>query len=412
MNELQKKIKFQFTLLETIFFVHTGIIGAVYVLYLLSKGLSIFQANMVSAVFTLTSICLEVPSGAVCDIIGKRRTAIFAGIALFIAMLCFQLGMNIGIIIIGQIFWGMSYSLESGTIEAWAINEGKFKDSEIDIVFASSAKVQSIAMILGSFIGTWFADRSLNLIWFAPMITSLIFIFMVFVFIKEPKEQNKINQISITNLFKSSIANIKAGFNLIISEKKLLYVYNFNIIIAFIFSPLMIFWSVYLKQISNDSSYIYLSFVWVLIQLALVAGNQILEYIGLKYKRKTIFIFSLIVLAISMISMNFIDGFIFATAMILLQELICAVINSSQRGLINNHIDDEKRATMISYSSLFNSLGKVMASVLFGMVADIFSITAAWMTAGIMSLLSIGYIILMYKTIDRKKYTDKNAECV
>lgn len=223
MNKLQKKIKFRFMLLETIFFMHTGIIGAVYVLYLLSKGLTIFQANMVSAVFNIASICFEIPSGAVCDIIGKRCTAIFAGFALLISMSCFLLGTNIGIIIVGQVLWGLSYALESGTIEAWAVNNGKFKSSELDITFAFSSKVQGIVMILGSFIGTWFADRSLNLIWIAPIITSLFFTILVLVFIKEPKDQGKDNQISVMNLYKSSLDYIKKGFKLIVTNKDLLY---------------------------------------------------------------------------------------------------------------------------------------------------------------------------------------------
>lgn len=169
---------------------------------------------------------------------------------------------------------------------------------------------------------------------------------------------------------------------------------------AFISSPLMIFWSVYLKNISDNSSYIYLSFVWVFIQLAIVIGNQILELISSKLKRKAIFVFSLIVLGISMVSMNFCKLFFFAVAMILVQEIIFAILNTAQRGLINDHIDDEKRTTMISYSSLFNSLGKIAASALFGIIADKFSITVAWMIAGLISLLSSGYAFLMYKTIE------------
>ena len=43
----------QFILLEMVFFLHTGIIGAVYTLYLLSLGLSLFEANAISAIFNI-----------------------------------------------------------------------------------------------------------------------------------------------------------------------------------------------------------------------------------------------------------------------------------------------------------------------------------------------------------------------
>ena len=56
----------QFILLEMVFFLHTGIIGAVYTLYLLSLGLSLFEANAISAIFNIAAIVFEVPSGAMC----------------------------------------------------------------------------------------------------------------------------------------------------------------------------------------------------------------------------------------------------------------------------------------------------------------------------------------------------------
>lgn len=63
----------QFILLEMVFFLHTGIIGAVYTLYLLSLGLSLFEANAISAIFNIAAIVFEVPSGAMCDSIGKEK---------------------------------------------------------------------------------------------------------------------------------------------------------------------------------------------------------------------------------------------------------------------------------------------------------------------------------------------------
>ena len=136
----------QFILLETVFFLHTGIIGAVYTLYLLSLGLSIFEANMISAMFNVSSIVFEVPSGAMCDSVGKRKTALFAGVSLFLAMFCFLSSIHIIVVLLGQLLWGLSYALESGTIEAWLINDDTLKGNELDRIFAASRKIQGITM--------------------------------------------------------------------------------------------------------------------------------------------------------------------------------------------------------------------------------------------------------------------------
>lgn len=246
----------QFILLETVFFLHTGIIGAVYTLYLLSLGLSLFEANAISAIFNITSIVFEVPSGAMCDSIGKRKTSLLAGITLFLAMFCFLSSVNILVVVMGQVFWGLSYALESGTIEAWLVNDGALKGNELDRVFAASRKIQGITMIVGSFIGSWLADYSLKFIWLIPCISSVCFIIMVLKFVDDKQEIQPTS--SILSLYKTSIKYIKMGGNLIVKNERLTYLYIFVTLMGFISSPLMIFWSVYLKQIDSDFSYIYI----------------------------------------------------------------------------------------------------------------------------------------------------------
>ena len=52
-----------------------------------------------------------------------------AGVTLFLAMLCFLSSVNILVTVMGQVFWGLSYALESGTIEAWFVNVQKSRRS-------------------------------------------------------------------------------------------------------------------------------------------------------------------------------------------------------------------------------------------------------------------------------------------
>ena len=240
----------QFILLEMVFFLHTGIIGAVYTLYLLSLGLSLFEANAISAIFNIAAIVFEVPSGAMCDSIGKRKTSLFAGVTLFLAMLCFLSSVNILVTVMGQVFWGLSYALESGTIEAWFVNDGALKGNELDRVFAASSKIQSVIMIVGSFIGSWLADYSLKFIWLIPCISSVCFIIMVLKFVEDKKEIQP--KSSILSLYKTSIKYIKIGGSLIVKNQRITYLYIFVTLMGFISSPLMIFWSVYLKQIDSE----------------------------------------------------------------------------------------------------------------------------------------------------------------
>ena len=398
---MKKNIKMpkprQFILLETVFYLHTGIIGAVYTLYLLSLGLSIFEANMISAIFNVASIVFEVPSGAMCDSVGKRKTALFAGVSLFLAMFCFLSSINILVVILGQIFWGLSYALESGTIEAWLVNDDFLKGSALDSIFAASRKIQGITMIIGSFIGTWMAEYSLNYIWCVPCFSSICFIIMVLRFIDDRKMAQSPS--SVLSLYQTSLKYIKMGPNLIIKNRQLTYLYIFVMLMGFVSSPLMIFWSVYLNQIDSRFSYMYLSIVWFLIQLSIIAGNQILEMIGMYMERKKILTIAFLIFGISILLMNVKKGLLAAVVLICIQEIVWTMICSIQRGLLNDYIDDQTRATMISFSSLFQAVGKIIASLLFGFLADKSSILFAWTLSGLLSLFTVWFIHIMYKEL-------------
>lgn len=189
------------------------------------------------------------------------------------------------------------------------------------------------------------------------------------------------------------------GPNLIIKNRQLTYLYIFVMLMGFVSSPLMIFWSVYLNQIDSRFSYMYLSIVWFLIQLSIIAGNQILEMIGMYMERKKILTIAFLIFGISILLMNIKKGLLAAVVLICIQEIVWTMICSIQRGLLNDYIDDQTRATMISFSSLFQAVGKIIASLLFGFLADKFSVLFAWTLSGLLSLFTVWFVHVMYKKL-------------
>ncbi len=143
----------------------------------------------------------------------------------------------------------------------------------------------------------------------------------------------------------------------------------------------------------------YLSIVWILIQLSMIAGNQILEMIGMYMERKKILTIAFLIFGISILLMNVKKGLLAAVVLICIQEIVWTMICSIQRGLLNDYIDDQTRATMISFSSLFQAVGKIIASLLFGFLADKSSILFAWTLSGLLSLFTVWFIHIMYKEL-------------
>lgn len=93
-------------------------VDVVWVLFLLGRGYSLAQVGIAEGVYHITSMIFEVPSGMAADLLGRRRTLIFPGIAGMCSGLCMTLDGWSGWIYCGMIFSALSINLASGTQEA------------------------------------------------------------------------------------------------------------------------------------------------------------------------------------------------------------------------------------------------------------------------------------------------------
>jgi len=114
-----------YLLINTLFFLHVGFIGATYILFFFDNGLGELVTNIVSACFSLSIFIFEIPSGAYSDTFGNRKAILSGAFFLIISMLLFSTGHTLVIFIIAQIIWGLSYALISGALESWVVSQTK-----------------------------------------------------------------------------------------------------------------------------------------------------------------------------------------------------------------------------------------------------------------------------------------------
>ncbi len=117
-------------------------------LYLLSQGLSFTHIVIIEALYNLTTVLGELPTGYVCDRIGRRNsllvgstliTATLVGIALASSFLAFALLF---------ICWSLGYNFRSGTEDAW-VYETLTDVSASDEFTRVRGRGQSIALTAG-----------------------------------------------------------------------------------------------------------------------------------------------------------------------------------------------------------------------------------------------------------------------
>lgn len=91
---------------------------AIWVFFLLEREFSMVEVGVAESVFHLVSMCCEVPSGMVSDLLGRRKTLIWAGIVSAISCICMIMTDYFAGILVAMSFNALSYNLISGTREA------------------------------------------------------------------------------------------------------------------------------------------------------------------------------------------------------------------------------------------------------------------------------------------------------
>ena len=105
------------------YYLYRGLIKRIVVpivfIYFLANGLSLVQIGYIIAISTIVGIILEVPSGAIADMLGHKRTLITSSLLQALSMLLFiVLPGFYGMLIAATVYWG-SGTLMTGTHDAF-----------------------------------------------------------------------------------------------------------------------------------------------------------------------------------------------------------------------------------------------------------------------------------------------------
>ena len=100
--------------------------------------------------------------------------------------------------------------------------------------------------------------------------------------------------------------------------------------------------------------------------------------------------------AITIIACSLYTSYLPVLGTFLAHELGRGFFAPLQQNYINNRLESETRATLLSLDSMFTKLGALLGLLISGLIADNFSIQAAWLFSG--AFLAITVIIFIIKT--------------
>ena len=142
----------RFLVLLALRWLPVGLMIPVSVLLPLDRGLSLAQYGSVAALQGLAVLLLELPTGGLSDVIGRRPVLLLAGVVEIVALSLLTVADSVLIFMVFYLLQGVYRALDSGPLEAWYVDHALAADEHADIEtgLSRSGAVVGVAIAVGA----------------------------------------------------------------------------------------------------------------------------------------------------------------------------------------------------------------------------------------------------------------------
>lgn len=367
------------------------ITGAIWVLYLAFKGMNLAQIGLLEGIFHGTSILFEVPTGAIADLLGRKRTIILSRVSALVSSALMIRSNGFWGFAIGFIFSAISYNLSSGSEEALIYDSLRQVGKE-EGYMKVSGKINFIIEVMqgfGAFVGAFLAETSFVLSYVVAMSLGIIALIVALGF-EEPKNENLNKKINIK-------AHFKETYRAIMENKRLVFLLIFYPTV-FAFSTILYFYG---QQYFSDAGYskIAIAVVFLFNSIFGGIGAVVSSKVDKLLRNKTSYILSIFI-AVSMIVFSA-GTTEFSVFMFCIVGFLTAVLYPINSEAINRLIPSEQRATLISVQSVGFSVMMVLFFPIAGVMGDLLGIGLTFVVLGILLIVGVIISVLMVRNYSR-----------
>ena len=353
------------------------------------------EVAIFGAASTIAGSIFEIPTGAISDIIGRKKTLIISrlfGITSFVMMI---LGKTFWVFLVARFIQGISQALWSGSLESLqydTLKESGQKDRFTDVV-SRNGVLSWLALFVSSVVGGFLFDISPTLPYIVTTFFTAITLIITF-FIEEPKIDSEVFS------FSSYIKQTLKGFHELFSTQKRR---SISLIMITITAGYFI-----ASKILGISQAIEYGLEGKGVGMLFGAGYLIAAFSSHFYPqiRKKLSAGKLAVLASLVLIASFLGayfvGIFFGMVLIFLRIVSSTTFLNSKSLIINEFIDSKNRATALSTMTLLSELPFVLLSYFIG---DAIDKTSPNEFALILGIVMVGFLLpqlVRYRVIKKK----------
>ncbi|MGB7606398.1 MAG: MFS transporter [Lutisporaceae bacterium] len=355
----------------------------IWMLYLAGKGMSLTQLGLLETIFHLTSFTMEVPTGAIADIFGRRTSRIIGRMTNLISVIILLLSNSFWMFAVSFIFTALSYNLESGAGDALIYDSLKEIGEEDQFMKVNGNKelFYQVASTISFLIGGILAIKSYSLAFALTIAFGIITIVQTFAF-KEPSIGMICRDEIKENVF---IKQIRDSMKAIAKNPRIGTLIIFTQSIMVFCTCIFFYLQNYLKADGYNEAAIGVIYA-ISSLLAATTATQV-HKIERKLKEQGILVLIPIITIACIFGIGFSKyHYVFFIIMMLTESIIFVATSD----YINKMIPSENRATILSFASMVFSFFMITLFPVIGIVGDKYSLSFAFVCLGI-----VGGILLL-----------------
>lgn len=362
-----------------VFITNLNMQSSIWVLYLAFKGMSLAQIGILEGIYHTTSMLFEIPSGAIADLLGRKKSMIASNICITVSCLIMLYAGNFWLFALSFFFQALGENFNSGSEEA-LVYDSMIAIGEEERYTAVSGKLniiievsQGIATVAGGIL----AEYSFFWCYAASLIIALL-AFIPVLFMTEAPFEKTLSQEG--NIFQMLGNHFKTSFGILKGDIRIFRVVVF-FSATFAAQTLLFFYG---QQYFSDLGYnkIQISVFMLAFSLCGCLGAFLSDKVFTRFGSRTV-IPAAFIIAVAICSFA-LENTLVAVIMFSVASFCNSLLYPIQSSMLNALIPSEQRATLISVDSMFFSIAMIIIFPITGAVADVTGLGKALLGVGVL----------------------------
>ena len=349
--------------------------------------------GILEMVCALVVIGLEIPTGVFADFLGKKWS-VFAGCVLWSAALfIIGVGSTFPVFLAGFLIWGSSDAFLSGAYSALLYDTLKKVEREHEYLKIKGRLllISSFSLVVGSILGAYIYQVHNRLPWFLNSICILTAAGII-LSMKEPYATNT------RYTLKNQIEHMKTSLKFSFTHKDIKFLIVFSVLLLM---PVSIFTNLAEQPylISLGFSVVSLGVIYAVTRGIIGAISPFIYRIERKLGEK---------LSFFLVSSIYSVGFVLLGLLKMPVMVICMTVlylsrdytNAVMETYINNHVESQRRATVLSIRGFSLNIAYMVYVLIGGIFLDILPLNTVLVLLGFGTfVITVPYLVLRYRKV-------------